>query len=245
MSAGSDGTRPCLQSGSAALVGAAVLNVLMFIIFVLTGLTAVMMYYGPLRNPSWLNPGFAILLFGIGHAATGTGEFIREAVRKPYIVQNLVLGSQIRPSQVETARRIGFLNTGVWTRAYIADRFPEVIVADRIDNKRLLDLPLAKRREVGRVIFQYHCNDCHAIEGYSAISQLTRGWQRPLILYTVKHLDHVHFFMPPWSGTDEEAEVLTDYIESISRPYPGSGQKKVTDTFFAEKVSVTFFEEAP
>ena len=68
-------------SGLAALVGAAVLNVLMFIIFVLTGLTAVMMYYGPMRNPTWLNPGFAILLFCIGHAATGAGEFIRESVR--------------------------------------------------------------------------------------------------------------------------------------------------------------------
>jgi len=208
-------------SGSAALVGAAVLNVLMVIIFVLTGLTAVMMYYGPLRNPAWLNPGFALLLFGIGLAATGTGEFIREGVRKPYIVYGRVLGNQIRPDQVASARSVGYLNTGVWTRAYVADRFPQTIVAGRIANERLLSLPLAQRREVGRTIFQYHCNNCHAVEGFSAVSQLTRGWRRPLIYYTVTHLDHVHFFMPPWSGADAEAQVLTDYIESVRSPYPG------------------------
>jgi cytochrome d ubiquinol oxidase subunit I len=209
-------------TGSAALVGAAVMNVLMFIIFILTGATVVMMYYGPIRNPKWLTPGFAILLFAIGHAATGTGEFIREGVRKPYIVYNRILGSQIRPEQIPETRKAGYLNSGVWTRAYVAELFPQVITGRRIDNRKLLALPLKQRRQVGRVIFQYHCNDCHAVEGYSAVSQLARGWNRPLIHYTVKHLDRVHFFMPPWAGNDAEAEVLTDYLEYVRHPYPRS-----------------------
>ena len=209
-------------TASAALVGAAVLNVLMFIIFILTAATVAMMYYGPIRNPGWLTPGFAILLFAVGHAATGAGEFIREGVRKPYIVSDRVLGSQVRPQEIPRMRRIGYLNSGVWTKAYIMDRFPQVIADGKIDNKMLLALPIKQRREAGRTIFQYHCNDCHAVNGYSAVSQLARGWHRPLTLYTVKHLDRVHFFMPPWSGTDAEAEVLTDYIESVRHPYPKS-----------------------
>lgn len=209
-------------TASAALVGAAVLNVLMFIIFILTAATVVMMYYGPIRNPSWLTPGFAILLFAVGHAATGTGEFIREGVRKPYIVYNRVLGSQVRPEEIPRMRRDGYLNSGIWTKAHIQARYPQVVVDGKIDSKRLLALPITQRREVGRTIFQYHCNDCHAVNGYSAVSQLARGWRRPLIYYTVTHLDRVHFFMPPWSGTDAEAEVLTDYIESVRHPYPKS-----------------------
>jgi cytochrome bd-type quinol oxidase subunit 1 len=207
-------------SGSAALVGAAVLNVLMSIIFVLTAGVVVMMYVGPIRNSKWLTPGFAILFFGAGLAATGTGEFIREAVRKPYIVYGRVLGSQIRPEEIPKLRQTGYLNGGVWTSAYIKDTIPEVVVNDRIDNKRLLLLSPAKRIEVGRTIFQYHCNNCHATEGYSAVAQLSRGWNRELISYSIKHLDRVHFFMPPWAGTDEEVEVLTDYVLSIRHPYP-------------------------
>lgn len=214
-------------TGSAALVGAAVLNVLMFIIFALTAATAVMMYIGPLKNPAWLTPGFAILMFGIGHAATGTGEFIREGVRKPYIVYNRVLGSQVRPDEIPKMRQVGYLESGVWTKAYIRDRFPSVMVDSKISGERLLELSPEKRREVGHTIFQYHCSDCHAVEGYSAVSQLARGWNRPLIKYTVTHLDQVHFFMPPWAGTDAEAEVLTDYIESVRHPHPGSAAPEV------------------
>ena len=208
------------RAGAAALVGAAVLNVLMVIIFLLTAGVVAMMYLGPIKNPKWLTPGFAILFFGLGLAATGTGEFIREAVRKPYIVYGRVLGNQIRPEAIPELRKTGYLNGGVWTNAYIKDKFPEVMADEKIDDSKLLSMPVEKRREVGRTIFQYHCNDCHAVEGYSAVAQLARGWDRDLIYYTVKHLDRVHFFMPPWSGTDAEAEVLTDYIDSIRRPYP-------------------------
>jgi cytochrome bd ubiquinol oxidase subunit I len=207
-------------SAQAALVGAAVLNVLMFIIFALTAATVVMMYFGPYRNPSWLTPGFAILFFALGHAATGTGEFIREAVRKPYIVYGRVLGSQIRAGEIPRLRSGGYLNGGVWTRAYVKDRFPEVVSGGRIDDSRIMALTPERRSELGRTIFQYHCGDCHSTEGYAAVAQLARGWDRNLTLYTAKHLNEVHFFMPPWSGTDAEAEAITDYVMSIRHPYP-------------------------
>lgn len=213
------------QSAGAALVGAAVLNVLMMILFILTVGVIVMMYLGPIRNPRWLSPGFAILFFGLGLAATGTGEFIREAVRKPYIVYNRVLGSQIRPEEIPGLRQNGYLAGGVWTSAYVKDNYPGVIVSGgstngHVDDAKLLALPIEKRREIGRTIFMYHCNDCHAVEGYSAVAQLARGWDRNLMHYTVTHLEQVHYFMPPWSGTEGEAQVLTDYLMSVRRPYP-------------------------
>lgn len=207
-------------SGNAALVGAAVLNILMMIIFALTTGVVVMMYLGPIRNPAWLNPGFAILFFGLGLAATGAGEFIREGVRKPYIVYGRVLGSQIRPQEIPELRKTGYLEGGRWTHAYVADKYPETVTDGKIDSAKLLTLSPDKRAEVGRVIFQYHCGDCHSVEGFSSVSQLARGWNRELVLMSVKNLDKVHFFMPPWSGTPEEAEVLSDYIMSIRHPYP-------------------------
>lgn len=207
-------------SASASLVGAAVLNVLVVIIFLLTIAVAVMMYIGPFKSPSWVSPGFALLFFGLGHIATGTGEFIREAVRKPYIVYGRVLGNQVRVEELPKIDDNGYLNSGVWTKAYIKDRFPEVISGGKIDDTKLLKLPPNKRRAIGKTIFMYHCNDCHSTEGYSAVSQLTRGWDRYLIHTTITHLDDINYSMPPWGGTDAEADLLTDYLLSIRKPYP-------------------------
>lgn len=223
-------------SGEAALVGAAVLNVLMTIIFLLTAGVVIMMYFGPIRNPKWLTPGFTILFFGAGLAATGTGEFIREAVRKPYIVHNRVLGNQIRPDEIPQLRNTGYLNGGVWTRAYISHKFPQVMTTEgnepqsdtrigQIDGEKLLNLPAEDRRLIGQTIFMYHCNDCHAVEGYSSVAQLTRGWNDDMIYNLVLNLDRFHYFMPPWSGTDAEALLLTEYIQEINHPYPAGLQQ--------------------
>lgn len=208
-------------SAQAALVGAAALNILMGLLFGLTGLVVVMLYLGPYRNPRWINLGFAILFFSMGLAATAAGEFVREAVRKPYIVYGRILGNGIRSSEVARLRSQGFLDGGIWTRLYLADRYPRAFGPDgRVEGARLLSLPARQREEIGRVIFQYHCNDCHAVRGYSGVSQLTRGWTWEMIHTTVIHLNRAHFFMPPWCGTPEEAVILTDYLKSVSRPYP-------------------------
>ena len=104
-------------SAEAALVSAAALNVLMALIFALTIAVFFLLYVGPYRNPGWLSPGFAgsLCLFGI--AAFSTGEFIREAVRKPFVVYNVVLANQIFPEQVPTLRANGYLEGGTWTKA--------------------------------------------------------------------------------------------------------------------------------
>ena len=75
------------ESAKAALASAAVLNVLVVVDLRPDDrrfLPACIL--GPYKNPGWLSPGFAIALFLFGLAAFSTGEFIREAVRKPYVV---------------------------------------------------------------------------------------------------------------------------------------------------------------
>src|SRR3972149_5922581 len=88
------------ESAEAALSAAAALTVMMVLIFVITIAVFVMLYLGPYRHPGWLSPGFAILLFVFGVGAFSTGEFIREAVRKPYIVYNVVMGNQLLVDEV-------------------------------------------------------------------------------------------------------------------------------------------------
>ena len=105
----------------------------MVLIFALTVVVFFLLYFGPYRNPGWLSPGFAgsLCLFGI--AAFSTGEFIREAVRKPFVVYNVVLGNQILPEEVPSTAQTGYLEGGAWTRAYVAD----ALSADRSSNGRI------------------------------------------------------------------------------------------------------------
>jgi cytochrome bd ubiquinol oxidase subunit I len=209
------------DSSVAALRSAAVLNVLVVLIFALTIVVFFLLYFGPYRNPGWLSPGFAGALCLFGIAAFSTGEFIREAVRKPFVVYNVVLGNQVLPPQeVLKFRDAGYLESGRWTRAYVAENHPQTIVDGQIQGYELLKLPHKDRIALGHVLFQYHCNDCHATtEGYSAVGPLLGGRSRSLVHSTVEHLESV-YFMPPWCGTADEAELMTDYLMSINPPRP-------------------------
>lgn len=209
------------SSAKAALEAASVLNILMLLIFALTAVVFVMLYLGPYRNPGWVTTGFAILFFVLGTAAFTTGEYIREAVRKPYVVYNVVMSNGIYPPEVSHLRSVGYLEGGTWTKAYVAARYPAMLdAAGRIDPSRFPALSASDRAALGRVLFQYHCNACHAVTGFSGIRALTRGWTEPMLRDVVEHPEQVRFFMPPWAGTKAEAGLLVEYLTSIAPPVP-------------------------
>ncbi|MBN2577507.1 MAG: cytochrome ubiquinol oxidase subunit I [Pirellulales bacterium] len=209
-------------SAQAALTAAAALTILTALLFALTATVFFLLYLGPYRNPGWMTPGFTIALFLFGTAAFGASEFIREAVRKPYILYNVVFGNQITPDEVVPFSRQGYLESGLWTKPFVAEGYPQVLQDGKIQSERLLQLPSEDRVRLGRVLFMYHCNDCHAArEGYSAVGPLLIGKSRSAVRWTVEHLDEAQFFMPPWAGTPEEAELLTDYLMTIAPKSPG------------------------
>ncbi|MGQ9576538.1 MAG: cytochrome ubiquinol oxidase subunit I [Thermoguttaceae bacterium] len=216
------------ESARALLERAAVLNLFMLLILALTAAVLVLVYLGPYRNPGWLSPGFAGALALLGIGAFGAGEFVREAVRKPYVLYRVVYGNQVFASQVDQLRRTGYLEGGTWTRAFVEQHYADragVFEGGQIKERVLLGLPEPDRVRLGQVLFQYHCNDCHAAGvGYSAVGPLVRGrdwdrnWQRQVSMIT--HLNEAHFFMPPWAGTAEEAELLAAYLSKIAPPRP-------------------------
>jgi cytochrome bd ubiquinol oxidase subunit I len=209
-------------SSQAALYSASVLNVLMALIFASTVAVFALLFFGPYRNPGWLrSPGFAAALLMMGVVAFSTGEFIREAVRKPYIVYNVVLGNQVLPEEVAQIQQTGFLESGVWTKAFVQTRFPRLMSEGRIDRPKLSLLPDEDQVAIGELIFQYHCNDCHApTEGYSAAGPLMQGWSRDKIRNMVRNLHQTRFTMPPWCGLPEEADILAAYLKSIAPAAP-------------------------
>ncbi len=208
-------------SAAAALAAAASLNILMALIFALTVVVFFMFYFGPYRHPSWMSPGFAIVLFIIGLIVTAEAEFVREAIRKPFVIYGEVYSHNVYVGEVPRLRRDGFLDGGLWTRRYIAARFPTLMTAEgRIDAARIAALPEPQQVLVGHVVFLHHCNACHAVSGYAGMREMLRGWQPAMLDDVIAHLDRFHFFMPPWSGRPEEALALRRYLETLASPHP-------------------------
>jgi cytochrome bd-type quinol oxidase subunit 1 len=210
------------EAPRATILASPVLTVLTVLLLALFVMISAAVYFGPIRFPEWLSPGFASLLLLMGLAAFSLGEFIREAVRKPYLIHNVALGSQVLVEEVPRLRQEGYLQAGVWTRYYVSQKFPSVMDGQRIDYSRFGDLSPQERQAIGQVLFMHHCNDCHALGvGYTGVTPLIRGMDKDALKELILRLNEPYFYMPPWCGREEEAEVLAEYLASVAPPLPG------------------------
>jgi len=173
---------------------AVLLNVLVALFFGISMLVTLLIVFGPIWNPKSINLGFAVSLFALSLTALATIEFAREAVRKPWIVDQVVLGNQIYADEVPQRQATGFLQPSV-----------------------LMEVP-KDRMAQGGMLFMYHCNNCHALDyGMSAVAPLLYGKNKEGIAERLRHLNSPTLSMPPWSGTEEELDVLADFLVTIRR----------------------------
>lgn len=173
-----------------------------------------------LKRPAWLTPvsGIAVLIAAIG--VLTAGEFVREGVRKPFILANCVYGNQIHVSRIQPLREAGLLESGRWTKPYVSERFPYLLSREtgRLELNRVHG---EDRNAVGEVIFMHHCNDCHArTVGFNGLSLLSTTAGKGELKTFLLNLDSMNYSMPPWCGTETEAELLAGYLESIAEPHP-------------------------
>ncbi len=208
-------------SAKAALTGAAALNLMMMLIFVLTAVVFFVFYWSAYRQPICPTPAFAALFLIIGLIITGEAEFVREAVRKPYVIYGEVYSHNVYPSELTRLQKDGFLEGGVWTRHYVTQRFPELLDGQgKIDEAKISTLPQTQQVELGKMLFMYHCASCHSPRGFSGMREALPGWKSDMLEDLILNMDRYHFFMPPWSGTREEATALRKYLETLATPHP-------------------------
>ena len=149
-------------------------------------------YFAGYRNPGSVTPQWALLLMLLGFGATGATEWVREAVRKPYIIYNHMYSNAIRVSDVDEISRRGVLESAMW-----------VTTKD-----------VSNTMEAGENIFRLECAACHTMEGYNGISLLIRNWDQAYLATQLLHLDKLKGFMPPFVGTDAEREALATWLAS-------------------------------
>ncbi len=139
------------------------------------------------RTPARFSPALASLFLVVGFTVTATSEWVREAVRKPYVIYNVMYSNGLRPSEVETISRDGFLPVARWSSIH--------------------EITASNRLEAGKEIFRFECANCHTLDGYNAIRPLIQGWRESFITGQLKNLSELKGFMPPFAGTEEERRV--------------------------------------
>jgi mono/diheme cytochrome c family protein len=118
-------------------------------------------------------------------------------------------------------KRDGFLDSGVWTRRYVAKKFPTLLRVDgTIDESKIPSLDEESQRQLGKVVFMYHCASCHSIQGHMGMKEFLVGWKPNMLDSLIQNLSSYSVFMPPWSGTEEEALALRKYLETLASKNP-------------------------
>jgi len=208
-------------SGKAIIEGTGAMNVFAGVVVAVTMVVFGLTFYAPMQRPRQVSRALALGLFALGLIAIGASEFLREATRKPFVVFDYVYGHGLYRDEIADTQAEGVLRRGVYPSAHVKLAHPELVGPDGEVDTALVDkLSADARLDLGRTLFFYHCNDCHAGRGYSGVHGLIRGWERSDIERVVHHPDRIHYFMPPWSGNEAEAQLLIDYLVSIAPPHP-------------------------
>lgn len=168
---------------------------------------------GSLVRPARLHLAYSLTVMLAALGTMGSFEFVREAVRKPFVIANYMydnsLYSTASPADggfsVEAIDSAGVMKTARWVK-------PAVGV------------------EAGKEIFRVECAACHTVDGYRAVRPLlaARQWNKAELSAMLGSLDMMHNgVMPPFAGTDAERGDLAAYLATLypAGPAPVEGAR--------------------
>ena len=123
----------------------------------------------------------------------GSFEWIREAARRPYAINEVVYSNMLMKSEVEEISEKGFLNSAKFVKTKI------------LSEKTMI--------KAGEELFVHQCYACHTINGWNNdIVTRTAGMSFGALSSYIKRIHQVRYFMPPFVGNDAEVDALAAYI---------------------------------
>jgi cytochrome bd-type quinol oxidase subunit 1 len=166
----------------------------------LSAMIVVLTYFGPYRRPQEAGILVAMTIAVLGLGVTGATEWVREAVRKPYIVYGYMYSNGIRVGEEQGLAARGILSSAKWVS--------------------LRDAGDADWARVGHEIFRVECRSCHTIDGYNGMRLMVKGWRQDFIDYQLQHLSELKGFMPPFVGTEAERRALARWLGHLAKTGP-------------------------
>lgn len=179
------------QSARQLLSGAAPVAIMFGLTFILSVIILGAAYFGPYRRPGSTSITFAVVILSLGLLTTGGGEWVREGIRKPFVIYDYLYSNGVFLTDQRDPQ--GVMHAAKWSVYGSVDAAPEPA-------------------EAGRDIFRLQCASCHTIHGYNGVAPLVRGWSVEFAAHQIDRLAMLKGYMPPFLGTAAERDALTAYL---------------------------------
>jgi mono/diheme cytochrome c family protein len=154
-------------------------------------------------SPSPSRAALVVLAAFVGYGAM---EFVREGIRKPFIIEGFMYSTGVTVPEaagldprghVDATRAAGILATAPFA----------LPPSRRAEQFRTLDR--------GRAVFTAACARCHTLDGYNAVRPLVTGWSSEALHLLVAHMHEMKPTMPPFPGNAADAESLVAYLGEV------------------------------
>ena len=153
---------------------------------------------GPFLFPRRFHVTFAFVIVALGLMTTGVTEWVREAVRKPYIIYNYMYSNAIRAEETQKVWEQGVLGSAKWALLTEQDRHNPLVMGEKV--------------------FRFSCQSCHTVNGFNGIKFAVKGWEKDFLDMQIQKLDQLKGYMPPFLGNDEERKALVEWLYSLNNP---------------------------
>ena len=153
-------------------------------------------YFYPYRHPDKFPAPAAVMFLLLGLMATAVTEWVREAVRKPYIIYDYMYSNSVLVDRKNEYSQDGILKSAKWVTVHS-------VTEENV-------------REAAENIFRVQCQSCHTIRGYNGIKLLVKGWDEQFIDHQLQHLDELKGFMPPFMGNEVERRALARWLTALN-----------------------------
>lgn len=151
---------------------------------------------------SRLIPGVALLIpFVLGLWLLGHFERVREFIRKPYVIADYMYSNGVMVSEMPVFQRDGLLAHAT----YVKHR--------RVTSENKIG--------AGKDVFMLACSRCHTTSGVNGIVKKftnlygNEPWDQAAMTAFINSMHATRTFMPPFPGSDKEAEALVAYLKSL------------------------------
>jgi cytochrome bd ubiquinol oxidase subunit I len=141
----------------------------------------------------YLNGLTSALLCTIAFAVTAGGEFVRESVRKPYSIRQVLYSNFLRQDELERLRATGSI---------AADPYP-LCDSRYYPNEQLKN---------GAKVYRFQCSVCHTCDGATGLLDLTGTWTLDQKRMSIAQMQRAKGFMPPFAGTAADLEALVQFL---------------------------------
>ncbi len=166
--------------------------------------------------PRRLHLALSLLVALVALGAMDSFEFVRESVRKPYVIVNYLYANSVYAAampgdggfNMDAINQAGVLKTARWVN--------------------IRELTKDNQVAAGREIFRVECESCHTANGYRGLRQeiVKRHWDHDTTKAMLGGIFLMHNgAMPAFAGSDDELGALAAYVNTLApNPPPLTGK---------------------